>query len=970
MSRIFLFPSLSGWLLFLFSCPVSAQSFILLDNFDRANTHIVANANVPWTESESASNDNSKIQILNNNLHIQGCNSDNSAGTSSSEHISLDVSDRYATVFSHAADVLTWCFNMHNSQSDPSGFGSQQYGIAYVLGCDEANFSSSTADGYAVVIGNTGSPDPVRLVAFQNGLSVNSNLTDIINSQTTAATAHYSIRVSFNPCTGNWTLEVRDDNGSFQDPALSTPTFTFMPDAAIHTSLTQLNLKYTGALWQHNTACETALFDNFYIPTAINAVYTWIGSTSTDFQTGTNWQPTRQCPKPNDILQWNHTSPIQATVTNVPTQSIGQLLITDGRAVTFRTPNAGGIKTLSITGANGTDFRLDTASSLTIDADTGLVVNLLTSTTAAIDGQLTFINTATGSSRSHRLLATDAGSIVFRSGSVFTAADLSGNAFGNRGQANTVIFQTGSIYVSQDGAAPFGLAQPASKVVFQPGSLYKHQQNTGLQLVGRTYADVEINTPSIINNPFGGNGSCTIDNLNFIQGRLNFQLSGNNQPLHVTVKGNLTIHNGAVLNFSPTNDRAKSSFIFEGAMPQTISGDGTLNFGSYSDIIFDNTNGVTLSRNLTTSGTVQLKNGRIHTGDYELSVSNNTVAAITAVNGYVHGVLRRSIAPDQPYDFFVGNESHLQRATVRFTEPDCVTSLAVRFRNANPDTSPVTDFTENGVYFSHLLPDGYWELTTNCGNAPASTYELGLYPNHFTGYANLAGKFTITKRIGTGHWHQNGNLHNPDNQATFIQNDQSIRRTNMTGFSNFAVITSVHPLPVHWIYFAANHRNGQTQLEWSTKNEKNNYGFEVQKSRDGKLFENIGFVKPLPGYQRIYNYSFTDLSDECGYYRIRQIDLDGKTNDSKIVSANCPKALAPILYPNPVLSELTIVFPLSAPVLIRLLDHTGRLVELISGSPVQANQKMNTCVSKLLPGMYLLEIRQESQLSTLKMIKR
>jgi hypothetical protein len=74
--------------------------------------------------------------------------------------------------------LVTWTFNMQQIRSDPSGFGSSSYGVAFVLGATSSDFLA--ANGYAVVLGGGGTPDPIRLVKFAGGIGPDSHLANII----------------------------------------------------------------------------------------------------------------------------------------------------------------------------------------------------------------------------------------------------------------------------------------------------------------------------------------------------------------------------------------------------------------------------------------------------------------------------------------------------------------------------------------------------------------------------------------------------------------------------------------------------------------------------------------------------------------------------------------------------------------------------------------------------------------------
>ncbi|MCC6599889.1 MAG: hypothetical protein IT223_04360, partial [Crocinitomicaceae bacterium] len=524
-------------------------SYVLFDNFNRTDGNTVGvptlvssgGGSTAWTETQLLTED-FRARIEGNALRLAGCDvgESGSTGSTGSESVYFDVSDRYATNFSEAPGDLTWAFNMHTNNATPSGFGSNTYGIAMILGCDESDFRSANADGYAVVIGNSGSPDRVRLVYFTGGLTLNSHVFDITES-TLANDLYFSVRVTYNSCTNLWSLEVRDDAGNFTDP-----TGGSYPPATTQTNSTHAtkDLKYIGAFWQHSSSCgQYAEFDNLKIPTGLasGSTYTWNGGTS-DFQTATNWTPTRTCPRIHDVLQFNSSSPASSDVTNVPTQTIGQLVITDNRNVTFHDGTAAGVNTLTIGGLSGTDLSVDAGSSLTFDVSStnnptdGVVVNVAAGATAVIAGNVTFFNGVSGAARPHGLFIADSNGAIVSSSGVITAIDLSGSPFGSTGSANVITFQSGSVYEAQDGSNPFALTQPLSKVVFDAGSTYRHKYLTIPSLAGRTYSHFEFDVPSNTVTVLTGSatGSWVADNVKILNGTLN--ITGNVNPINAKIR--------------------------------------------------------------------------------------------------------------------------------------------------------------------------------------------------------------------------------------------------------------------------------------------------------------------------------------------------------------------------------------------------------------------------------------------------
>jgi hypothetical protein len=74
-------------------------------------------------------------------------------------------------------------------------------------------------------------------------------------------------------------------------------------------------------------------------------------------------------------------------------------------------------------------------------------------------------------------------------------------------------------------------------------------------------------------------------------------------------------------------------------------------------------------------------------------------------------------------------------------------------------------------------------------------------------------------------------------------------------------------------------------LTWSTSTEVNNKAFEIEKSTDGASYATIGKVKGAVNAAEEQEYRFMDVSAGQGitYYRLKQIDMDGKATYSAVV---------------------------------------------------------------------------------------
>lgn len=160
-------------------------------------------------------------------------------------------------------------------------------------------------------------------------------------------------------------------------------------------------------------------------------------------------------------------------------------------------------------------------------------------------------------------------------------------------------------------------------------------------------------------------------------------------------------------------------------------------------------------------------------------------------------------------------------------------------------------------------------------------------------------------------------------------------------------------LPVTLVTFDALAENDNAVLTWTTSQETNNKGFEIERSADGKHFEKIGFVNPYSsGSDTTQNYQYTDSAPLSGlnYYRLKQLDHDGKFAYSKLVNVNLPVNSQISVYPNPTMGDLFIETE-RASGRIQVTDMLGRIV--FEKRMVKPRTYID--VKDLSPGMYIIK---------------
>lgn len=188
-------------------------------------------------------------------------------------------------------------------------------------------------------------------------------------------------------------------------------------------------------------------------------------------------------------------------------------------------------------------------------------------------------------------------------------------------------------------------------------------------------------------------------------------------------------------------------------------------------------------------------------------------------------------------------------------------------------------------------------------------------------------------------------------------------------------------LPVSITNFSGTKGNGINTLNWTTSTEQNSTGFEVEKSIDGNIFSKIGFVssKGDNGYSNsILNYNFVDdkINSSSNYYRLKQIDRDGKFKMSNVIllktnRINTTKLTS--LYPNPANEEITISIDAVSAEKITLVvtDIYGKQL-MTNKISVEAGTNISTLkVNHLSAGTYLVKmiIENQTENAVLKFVK-
>jgi len=201
--------------------------------------------------------------------------------------------------------------------------------------------------------------------------------------------------------------------------------------------------------------------------------------------------------------------------------------------------------------------------------------------------------------------------------------------------------------------------------------------------------------------------------------------------------------------------------------------------------------------------------------------------------------------------------------------------------------------------------------------------------------STYTGKYSVTTYNGTITLNTCGS-------PTYFQSSGMINFQNNNTPSSFTTPTtptytgdcsSGIMLPIELLYFIAECVDKKIYVRWSTSSETNNQYFVIEKTWDPteeSLWRVLSIVDGAGNSNMVLNYEIEDKTNNgIDYYRLKQIDFDGKYTFSKIVFLkHCASNEKITIFPNPTHGELNILIYSNthSHVTIEICDMIGKLL--------------------------------------------
>jgi hypothetical protein len=182
------------------------------------------------------------------------------------------------------------------------------------------------------------------------------------------------------------------------------------------------------------------------------------------------------------------------------------------------------------------------------------------------------------------------------------------------------------------------------------------------------------------------------------------------------------------------------------------------------------------------------------------------------------------------------------------------------------------------------------------------------------------------------------------------------------------------PLPADGLTAVVSLDEHISTIKWSTLSEQNTSHFVVERSLDNKDFSAVGSQVAAAGnsadkreYQLKDDISGISQNTTSVYYRVKLVDLDGKTKYSNVVVVRLSGRLEVSAWPNPFQSviNISVTTDKSTTFDIRMMDVSGKLIRKTSQAVSKGTSQIALRDLEKLPGgIYLIELRDEKSGST------
>jgi len=185
-----------------------------------------------------------------------------------------------------------------------------------------------------------------------------------------------------------------------------------------------------------------------------------------------------------------------------------------------------------------------------------------------------------------------------------------------------------------------------------------------------------------------------------------------------------------------------------------------------------------------------------------------------------------------------------------------------------------------------------------------------------------------------------------------------VANVSVRGTANSCLDSSFFPVELTK-FEATTSDDNQIRLTWETASELENQGFEIERSKEGKKWETLDFVKGAGTTSEVQSYKWIDdkpYSQDLNYYRLRQMDFDGTIEYSSIIVAELKMDKKEVVIaPNPATDFLNLQLNgLELETRIEIYNGSGQVVKSMTNESDNSFVQLN--ISDLPNSIYFVII--------------
>ena len=475
---------------------------------------------------------------------------------------------------------------------------------------------------------------------------------------------------------------------------------------------------------------------------------------------------------------------------------------------------------------------------------------------------------------------------------------------------------------------------------------------------------------------------------------------------HLDINGNLNIASTKSFDCSSRDIEIAGDFVnygtytagsgtvtFNGASQQSITSNGS----PFYNLIFNNTNGgnadILAMEDLRVSNSATLTSGIVSFANpiRKLILGNSATTNVGNANSFIDGIVEKTNC-NSSFTFPTGNVNtrdigsgmQTYKIWAPFTaNPSSATTVNVRYLFSNDGLNQwwYHDWTHEAP-LTHTSAREYW-LVNSSSDLNATLYWKDNNPCLIHDFCYPGPTDFMHSDLTVAYWDNIWKDAGGSASTNYING--SITSSVLIPFGakgerqiTFGGKDPDIPLPAELSYFTAVCNNQNGIITWQTLSETNNDFFILEKSNGNEDFYEVARIKGAGSSNRVIDYLYTDNNLYSGdnYYRLTQVDFDGKQTVYNVITLNCDRSndadATMYAYPNPFTDELNVVIEnLTEPeFVLEIYDDLGRLVftQKYENNSLQFRTKLN--LKEYRPAVYNLRSISEGSVLNTRVVKR